>query len=126
MNKRHQILDRFNSTKINYFDMEVIPDQEHVEYNFKNKDNESTVVEKINRNFRQIPFTRMLKFRKEDLSKIGSNVFFLCSARIKIQNPDVVKLKLGFVTDQEKLDVNDLVYYVVHEKERVLSLNRII
>lgn len=108
MEKRHKILDRFNSTQIGVYDMTVLPDDPKTFYTFKNKETNSQVVEKISKNFKQIPFTKMLRFRKEDLQKLGENLFFLCSARIKIAAEMNLKLKIGFVTDNEKMSLNEL------------------
>lgn len=37
MDKRHKILDRFNSSRINIYDMSIIPDNPNTTYKFKNK-----------------------------------------------------------------------------------------
>lgn len=37
---------------------------------------------KINKNFRQIPFTRALIIEEEDFKLLGEQLYFLCSARI--------------------------------------------
>lgn len=52
MQKREKILNRFDNTKINYLEMDVIPETLGSDYNFKNKDGEAKVVNKINKNFR--------------------------------------------------------------------------
>ena len=53
MAKRKDVLERFNKSSINVFDLTVIPNKEYSEYIFKpRKREEDAENDKINRNFR--------------------------------------------------------------------------
>ena len=128
MEMRKHILDRFNASSINIYDMTVIPDDPNSVFTIENKPGtqKMEVVEKINRNFQQIPFTRTIKFKKEDIEMMGDNLYFLCSARLSFVIKKKIHLKLGIVTDTERMKVKDLVDYVIVDKDAVIMLNRII
>lgn len=53
MAKRKDVLERFNKSSINVFDLTVIPNKEYAEYLFKpRKREENGQIDKINKNFR--------------------------------------------------------------------------
>ena len=53
MEKRKDVLERFNKSSINVFDLTVIPNEEYKEYTFKPwKWEEKEEYDKINKNFR--------------------------------------------------------------------------
>lgn len=126
MRKRKNIINRFDASEMRIYDLTVLPDNPDSSYPFKNRNNDKRVIQKINRNFKQVPFTRILKFRKEDLMELGENVYLMCTARMALKTKKDLFLRVGFVSDTEKKDIDDLVRYQIFEREKILSVNRII
>lgn len=51
MERRKEILDRFNQSSIQIYDMSIVPDVEDTTFTVKGREKYPQVVEKINRNF---------------------------------------------------------------------------
>lgn len=84
--------------------MTVIPNKEYSDYLFKpRKREDSEILDKINRNFRQLPFTKQLKLSRQDVKAMGSNIYLLCSARVALSSDLPLKVNLAFVSDKDEI-----------------------
>ena len=124
--KRKDILYRFNQSSINIYDLTVIPNSKISEYTFVSRKEENKKNNKFSTSYKQIPFSRALKFRKKDMKKLGSNNYFLCSARIVIESAKKGDFDIAFVSDQDIIDDNTFMNYSIRSTSQTINLNRII
>ena len=127
--KKKHILHRFNNSKINIFDMSVVPNDDiaYVELKEKKEEVDEEQDEKFSNFTRQLPFTRQLKFGKKDLGRMTDNMFFMCTARVSITVTENTALNLAFVGSNEDIENENLfMEYYIYKKTMNININKII
>ncbi len=84
--KRANVIKRFNNSSIDVYDLTVVPNSDNHSYQFNPRPlaDLKSYEKKLDKSFRQIPFTRVLKFTENIIENQSSNIFFLCSSRIEV------------------------------------------
>ncbi len=128
MEERKDVLYRFNQSSINFYDLTVVPNNEISHYDFIPRPikNIEKYNKKLSKNLRQIPFSRILKFKKKDIIELADKAYFLCFARIAISAESTVKFKMGFVSDQDTITMDDLMPFTLKQKSNIFNINKIL
>ena len=128
MDQRKEVLDRFNQSSINFYDLTVVPNSEISTYKFVPRpvENVDKYKKKLSKNLKQIAFSRILKFRKKDMMKMFGKSYFMCSARISISGEVGTHFNVGFVSDQDDVSQDSLMPYKLKTQKKIFSINRIL
>ena len=128
MDKRKEVLNRFNQSSINFYDLTVVPNSEISSYEFVPRpiENVGKYKKQLSKNLKQIAFSRILKFKKKDMLNMLGKSYFLCSARISISGETGTNFNIGFVSDQENVTSKSLMPYRLKTKKKIFSINRIL
>lgn len=124
MSKRNRIIYRFNGSNINIYDLTVVPNKQIKEYELRK--HIVPIGENPKKYVKQIPFSRQLKFRRNDVTRFESNMFFMCTARIAVSSSVHATLSISFLSTEDNINTNEFMKYRIVKKTLNISMNRII
>lgn len=124
MEKRNNVIYRFNSSSIKIYDLTVIPNKNVKQYELK--EHAVPIGQDPLKYIKQIPFSRQMKFKSKDARALKKNIFFMCTARLSVSSSRRGMLYASFVSTEDQITPKDLMPYKIHKNVTNININRII